>query len=205
MEVDLFFPSAVARGSHPEFLHDATVVLDEYIAQVDPNQWNVCQSAAMFDDRLKDLLQFIARTSFEMLAEQGYDMQRFRVSVTEFWGQQFTRHGQHIEHVHSLGAQITGFYFVSVPENSSHPVIFDPRPAKRQINLPQANAGTITYASDQIHFQIKPGDLILFNSWMSHGFFPHNSDEPFKFIHFNVGVDEIDHMLHNCQSEVEIV
>jgi hypothetical protein len=50
----------------------------------------------------------------------------------------------------------------------------------------------ITYASEQIHFEIKPGDLMMFNSWMPHGFTRHEANEPFKFIHFNVEVKNIE-------------
>ena len=65
--VDLLFPCSVLRFSQPEHLVDAKDVLEQYIARVKPNQWNVCQSESMFDDRLKDLFTTIATTSFDML------------------------------------------------------------------------------------------------------------------------------------------
>lgn len=190
MDVNLFFPSAVARSSHPEFLEPARAVLTEYLARVKPNAWNVCQSESMMDDRLEGLLNKIAQSSYEMLAEQGYDMKFAQTNVTEFWGQEFARNGQHIEHIHPRGVQVTGFYFVDVPANSSMPAIFDPRPGKRQINLPQANMEEVSYASEQIFFGVQPGDLMLFNSWLGHGFTRHESDTPFRFIHFNVTVED---------------
>jgi uncharacterized protein (TIGR02466 family) len=198
MDVDLVFPSAVARGSHPEFLNDSRIVLTEYLSRVQPNTWNVCQSEAMFDARLDGLLALIAKESFVMLSEQGYDMSQSLTRVSEFWGQEFMKTGQHIEHIHARGVQITGFYFVDVPENSSYPAIFDPRYGKRQINLPQASMDSVTYASEQIYFAIKPGDLMLFNSWLPHGFTRHESDSPLRFIHFNVNVEQN----HVCQAEV---
>lgn len=197
MNVDLFFPSAVARGSFPEHLGPARTVMSEYLAKVPRNEWAVCQSEAMFDDRLGDLLKTIAQASYEMLFEQGYAMAPLQVTVNEFWGQEFTKGGQHIEHVHPRTAQISGFYFVDVPpKDSAHPIIFDPRPAKRQIALPQASMETVTYASEQIVFDVQPGDLLLMNSWLAHGFTRHGADQPFRFIHFNVGVEEHSHM--NC-------
>ena len=36
----------------------------------------------------------------------------------------------------------------------------------------------------------------LMNSWLAHGFTRHGADQPFRFIHFNVGVEEHSHM--NC-------
>lgn len=201
MRVELLFPSAVARGEHPEFLDAAKTVLAEHIARVKPNAWNVCQSESMFDARLDGLLALIARESFQMLSDQGYDMAQSQTSVTEFWGQEFLMHGQHMEHIHSRGAQITGFYFVDVPENSSMPIVFDPRHGKRQINLSQTNQANITYASEQVLFGVGPGDLLLFNSWLPHGFTRHESDSPFRFIHFNVIVEN--HAV--CCPTVEII
>jgi uncharacterized protein (TIGR02466 family) len=192
MQVDLFFPSAVCRDTYKEYLKSAREVLTEYIARVKPNAWNVCQSESMFDERLDGLIQLIAKESFLILSEQGYDMSSCQTAVTEFWGQEFMKSGQHVEHIHPRGAQITGFYFVDVPENSSYPIIFDPRYGKRQINLQQTDMNEITYASEQIHFEIKPGDLMMFNSWMPHGFTRHEANEPFKFIHFNVEVKNIE-------------
>jgi uncharacterized protein (TIGR02466 family) len=179
----------VLRLSQPEHLEATKTVLSEYIAQVKPNQWNVCQSDSMFDDRLAGLFTSIATTSFDMLLEQGYDMTNKQTRVAELWGQEFLRSGQHMEHVHGDGMQITGFYFVSTPKNGSVPVVFDPRQGKKQISMRQSNLGEVTFASEQIMLEVNPGDLMLFNSWLPHGFTRHESDEPFQFVHFNVCVE----------------
>jgi uncharacterized protein (TIGR02466 family) len=190
MNIELLFPSAVLSVTHPEFLYNARIVVNEYLEKVQPNEWNVCQSESMFDDRLSELLSLIAKESFKMLSEQGYDMPNYMTRVSEFWGQEFFKGGQHIEHIHSNGAQITGFYFVDVPDNSSYPAFFDPRQGKKQINLRQKKVDEVSYASEQIFLKVSPGDLMLFNSWLPHGFTKHESNEPFRFIHFNVVVDQ---------------
>jgi uncharacterized protein (TIGR02466 family) len=187
--IDLLFPSAVLRESHAEFLNDAKIVLKKHLAHTKPNIWNVCQSDSMFDEKLEGLLSVIAQTSFEMLIDQGYDMNNMMTRVSEFWGQEFLRNGQHVEHVHGHGAQITGFYFITVPKNGSMPIVFDPRPAKKQISLHQSKLEEVTYASEQVILEINPGDLMLFNSWLPHGFTRHETDEPFQFLHFNVTVE----------------
>lgn len=200
MQVELLFPSAVAKDSHPEFLVPARQVLTEYLERVKPNSWNVCQSESMFDDRLQGLLQLIAQTSFQMLSEQGYDMNNAQTNVSQFWGQEFTKYGQHIEHVHPFGAQIVGMYFVDVPEkDSAYPMVFDPRPSKRQINMPQSNQNDVTYASEQIVIGVQSGDLVFTNAWLPHGFTRHESDTPMRFIHFTVNVEP------HAGCEVEIV
>jgi len=188
--VDLLFPCSVLRFSQPEHLVDAKDVLAQYIARVKPNQWNVCQSEAMFDDRLENLFTTIATTSFDILIDQGYDMTNKQTRVAELWGQEFMRFGQHIEHVHSGGMQITGFYFINTPTNGSVPMVFDPRAGKKQISMRQKNQEEVTFASEQIMLEVKPGDFMFFNSWLPHGFTRHESDEPFQFIHFNVCVED---------------
>ena len=188
--VDLLFPSSVMRFSQPEHLATAKDVLTQYIARVNPNQWNVCQSEAMFDDRLHGLFETIATTSFDMLIDQGYDMTNKQTRVAELWGQEFMRTGQHMEHIHGNGMQITGFYFVSTPMNGSMPMLFDPRAGKKQISMRQINQEEVTFASEQIMLEVNPGDFMFFNSWLPHGFTRHEADEPFQFIHFNVCVED---------------
>lgn len=200
MEATLIYPSAIVRGSFPEFLDAAKSTLDEYLKDVETNIWNVCQSGSMFDDRLSDLINLIAKKSFEVLEDQGFSMDDMQTVVTEFWGQEIQKHGQHAEHVHANGSQLTGFYFVDVPENSTHPYVFDPRPGKRQINLPVKNEQEVSFAASDIGIEVNPGDLVLINSWLPHGFGRNMAEEPFRFIHFNVSVEKAAH-----QDNVEIV
>jgi len=200
MEVNLIYPSALVRGSFPEFLGTAKITLDEYLKDVEKNSWNVCQSGSMFDDRLSDLIKLIAQKSFEILQDQGYNMDDMQTVVTEFWGQEIQKYGQHAEHIHANGSQITGFYFVDVPENSTVPLIFDPRPGKRQINLPVKNDQEVTYASLDIGIQVNPGDLVMINSWLPHGFGRNMAEEPLRFIHFNVSTQRVE-----LKANVEIV
>ncbi|NDB81964.1 MAG: hypothetical protein EB127_04380 [Alphaproteobacteria bacterium] len=188
--VELLFPSAVFRLTQSEDLSVTKKLLKTYISQVKPNEWNVCQSESMFDDRLSNLFTTISTSSYNMLLDQGYDMTNKQTRISEIWGQEFRRSGQHIEHIHSDGAQITGFYFVSVPANSSLPLLFDPRPGKKQISMRESDPKAVTFASPQVVFEIKAGDLMLFNSWLPHGFTRHESDEPLQFLHFNVIVED---------------
>ena len=188
--VDLLFPSSVLRFSQPEYLSITKEVLTEYIARVNPNPWNVCQSESMLDDRLDGLFTTIATASFDMLLEQGYDMTNRQTRVAELWGQEFLRSGQHVEHIHGDCMQITGFYFVNTPKNGSVPVVFDPRPGKKQISMRPSNPEEVTFASEQVMLAVTAGDFMLFNSWLPHGFTRHESDEPFQFVHFNVCVED---------------
>jgi len=190
VEQFFFFPSTIYRANLPDFLPAATVVLDEHLASFPTADeiYPINQTGSMYDTRIQGLLDYIGNTSWSILNEQGYNMDLFNCTISEFWGQRFFKHGQHIEHIHNMGVQLTGFYFVEVPENSSRPLIFDPRPGKKQINLPERDMSLVTQGSAQINFDVKSGDILLFNSWLGHGFTPNSSDKEFRFIHFNVGV-----------------
>jgi hypothetical protein len=42
------------------------------------------------------------------------------------------------------------------------------------------------YGSSQVHYKVKPGQFIFFNSYMPHAYVHHEGKEKFRFIHFNV-------------------
>ena len=90
--------------------------------------------------------------------------------------------------LHGHGNQISGFYFLDVPDDSSRAAIFDPRPAKQYANLHETDTAKPTYASHTIHFLPKRGQFMFMNSWLPHGFTKNSSDNPFKLIHFNIGI-----------------
>ena len=207
METLYFFPSCVYRDERPEWVESARVVIDEYLASLEDKDavYPVCQSGAMFDDRILDLTRHIGVSAANILRDQGFEMRNRRTVLTEIWGQQFQRAGRHDPHVHAYGAQISGFYFIDVPEGSALPMITDPRPGKRQINLEVRASDDISYASDNIVFKVVPGTLLLMNSWLPHAFTIHNSDEPLKFIHFNLGIIDAEAPIGSCAPLAEVI
>ena len=204
MEANFFFPSVVYRDSKPEFLSSVKPVLAEYLTHSVHKGDPVCHSGSMFDERIDDLLHYIGQSAMNILVEQGFDMRTRRALLSEVWGQEFNRHGRHDEHVHAVGSQISGFYFVEVPTGGAVPVIHEPRAGKRQINLPAAGED-ITFASERVALSVSPGDVMFFNSWLPHGFTPHVSDEPMRFIHFNVSTVDGQPIGSCVQRSVEVV
>ena len=67
-------------------------------------------------------------------------------------------------------------------------MIHDPRPAKKFANLPEKNMALATYASTMIGFKPEPGMFFFANSWLPHSFTRNSSDEPSRFIHFNLSL-----------------
>ena len=187
------FPSIVVTAFKPEFLEAVNAVSDENLAQ-QPDDINEIYPAKMSGDysqdpRLADFCTFIGKSAWEILRNQGHDMENASTFFTEMWTQEHHKHSLMEQHVHGNGAQLVGFYFLETPENCSKALFYDPRPGKVQINLPEANMGEITPASNMIGFEAKPGTMIFANSWLPHGFTRHGSDEPIKFVHFNINVE----------------
>ena len=112
-------------------------------------------------------------------------MQTYYQSI---WMQEHYHSSGMEKHIHSNGAQLVGFYFLEVPENSSRLVFHDPRPAKVQIDFDEKNAEEITLASQAINFQPKVGELYFTNAWLPHSFTRNGSDKPLKFVHINIGL-----------------
>ena len=187
------FPSIVVTAFKPEFLEAVNAVSDEQLAQ-QPDDINEIYPAKMSGDfsqdpRLADFCTFIGKSAWEILRNQGHDMQNASTFFTEMWTQEHHKHSLMEQHVHGNGAQLVGFYFLETPKNCSKALFYDPRPGKVQINLPEADMSEITPASNMIGFEAKPGTMIFANSWLPHGFTRHGSDEPIKFVHFNINVE----------------
>ena len=106
--------------------------------------------------------------------------------MTELWVQEFPEEGGfHDIHEHGNN-HISGFYFLKCNEKTSHPVFHDPRPGKTMTDLMMREPGKLNYGSSQMHYKVKPGDFMFFNSYMPHSYVHHKGKEKFRFIHFNM-------------------
>ena len=195
-----YFPSPVYVIDKPEFLQTVkqcalesldsirkeVPVTEDHPALMGPN--------LLGDPRMTEFLKYVGQTAWNILNSQGYAMQNLVTVFTEMWCQEHLRHSTMEQHVHGLGNQLVGFYFIDSPEKCSRVLIHDPRPAKVQINLPEANAHDVTIASSVINFEPAPGRLIFTNSYLPHSYSRHGSDEPMRFIHFNLTIQ------HNPQA-----
>jgi hypothetical protein len=197
LSVEFHFPSPVYWIDKPEFLKTAKFVAKEYLNQAKKDKpkdklmdklFPVTMSSSFaHDERVRDLVLYIAQTSWNILSEQGFDMRNQEVYMMDFWAQEHHLRSANEEHVHGFGAQMTGFYILDAPENSSFIAVHDPRPAKRQINLPELDMSKITPASLSANYVPKAGTLYFLNTWLPHAFTRHGSEKPMNFIHFNLG------------------
>jgi len=134
----------------------------------------------------KDIANVILQQSWNILSWQGYNLAGKIPMLTELWVQEFPEEGGfHDIHEHGNN-HISGFYFLKCNEKTSHPVFWDPRPGKKMTDLQMKDPTKINYGSQQIHYKVKPGQFIFFNSYMPHSYVHHKGREKFRFIHFNM-------------------
>ena len=136
----------------------------------------------------KEIANLILQQSWNILHWQGYNLTGRIPMLTELWVQEFPEEGGfHDIHEHGNN-HISGFYFLKCNEKTSHPVFWDPRPGKKMTDLIMKDNAKINYGSQQIHYKVKPGQFIFFNSYMPHSYVHHKGKEKFRFIHFNMQV-----------------
>jgi uncharacterized protein (TIGR02466 family) len=189
----MYFPSMVGSIKKPEFLNVVKEVSNEYLEKRKKQQEELHELYPVYmtdnyfhEERIGEFVNYIGRTAWDVLNGQGYNMENFGVSFTEMWTQEHYKHSAMDQHIHGYNSQISGFYFLDVPVGSSRVVFYDPRPGKVQANLPEKNIANATYASNMINFVPEPGMLMMTNSWLPHSFGRHGSDEPLRFVHFNL-------------------
>jgi hypothetical protein len=56
---------------------------------------------------------------------------------------------------------------------------------KQMVELDYAPSSTLVYASSEVHFNnVKPGTILMANSWMQHQLIQNNSQAQTKSVHF---------------------
>lgn len=186
-----YFASPVYAAKHVEHLDAVTKVAEDAFskAPVDVHEIYPMHHTDNFANHedLTNFCTFVGEQGWHFLEAQGYNMGAFGISVEAVWAQIHYKHSLMEQHVHP-GAQLVGFYFLETPEGSSRPMFHDPRPGKVQTFLPETDHTQATLASNIINFTPEPGMLIISNAWLPHSFGRHASNEPLKFVHFNLGV-----------------
>ena len=199
-----YFKCPIWFADEPAFVNSLNKASDKYIKeskkllkpQINKRNKNfgnkgdmgqVFHSTTLINDpKFKDLQDYVGATSHNLLVEMGFDMTKYQLFITEMWVQEFAKKGggHHTLHTHWNG-HMSGFYFLKASEKTSMPMFEDPRPGNVMNLLPEKDKSKITHASSQVHYQVKPGRLMFFPSYMPHQYIVDMGYEPFRFIHFN--------------------
>tara|TARA_B100001094_G_scaffold288538_1_gene304825 strand:+ start:450 stop:1160 length:711 start_codon:yes stop_codon:yes gene_type:complete len=210
MNTDWYFSTPVYTIDKPEWLPSAIKTTDKFIKESEKTNQTTLKERKKFlgnkdylkvkdhgmsyhstplngDPDLKELESYIAATSWNLLDEWGYDMDKYSIFFTEFWVQEFAKQGggHHSTHVH-WDNHISGFYFLKCSDKTSYPVFHDPRAGAMMTKLPHKDVSKMSPMSDQIHIKPKPGTLVFFPAYIPHEFTVDMGIEPFRFIHFNL-------------------
>ena len=210
----LSFPSQLGRddlfkcpiwfSKEPNFVDDLNKASDSYIETAKKNlkkdidernkkygdkgdMGHVFHSTSLIgDSNFKELQNYVGATSHNLLKEMGYNLKDYTVFTTEMWVQEFAKKGggHHTLHTHWNG-HISGFYFLKADESTSLPMFEDPRPGNVMNLLPEKDKTKVTYASSAVNYQVKPGRMIFFPSYLPHQYIVDMGYNPFRFIHWN--------------------
>ena len=133
MESYAYFSSPIYREERSEWVEGTLEHTQKYYDQMQPSV--VKQTGNMTNDPDLDYLASYFRDKcVSILRDQGYLTDEYEFYVDAMWGQEFACTGSNIMHVHG-DSQISGFYFLEVPEGGSYPIFDDPRPGKRMADL----------------------------------------------------------------------
>lgn len=190
-----YFATPVYVTKQPQFLDTMRDVATDSILNLHgkkkPNKiYPVRMSGSLLEDeRVADFAEFIGNTAWNILANQGYAMGSFSTIFTELWAQEHYQTSSMDNHAHG-GSAIVGFYFLDVPEEAPVAVFHDSRHGPSLLGLPEANPTQVTLASTMINFKPEPGMVLFAPAWVAHSFSRNPSKDPFRFIHFNLSVQQ---------------
>ena len=199
-----YFQCPIWFADAPQFVADLNKASDKYIKVAKKNlkkdiakrnkkfgdkgdMGHVFHSSSLIGDpNFNPLLNYIGATAHNLLGEMGFDMTNHQLFTTEMWVQEFAKNGGGHPTLHThWNGHMSGFYFLKASEKTSMPLFEDPRPGNIMNLLPEKDKTKVTYASTQVHYQVQPGRIIFFPSYMPHQYIVDMGYEPFRFIHFN--------------------
>jgi uncharacterized protein (TIGR02466 family) len=204
LQLEQYFASPIWWADEPSFVDKLNKASDPYIVAskkvskptIDErnkkfgnkgDMGHVFHSTSLIgDSNFLELQNYVGATAHNLLGEMGFDLKDYKIFITEMWVQEFSQKGggHHTLHTHWNG-HISGFYFLKASEKTSMPLFEDPRPGNLMNLLPEKDKTKITYATSQINYQVKPGRMMFFPSYMPHQYIVDMGYEPFRFIHWN--------------------
>jgi uncharacterized protein (TIGR02466 family) len=196
---DNYFITPVYYGFDNSYVKDLIKITDPYIKKARKKNEKIIKETNDFglshhstslitNEDTKNFQRMIYNIANDILdKEQGYDLKDYQLFITELWVQEFSKNGggHHTPHTHWNG-HISGFYFLKASNVTSMPSFYDPRPAKIINDLPMKDPMAVNDAQSIITYPVKPGTIIFFPSYLTHGFSVDPGKEPFRFIHWNI-------------------
>ena len=201
LEEMTWFPVKMHGIKKPEFLEVVRKVSDRYLEQARQTEQTMAVMTAGYhhEPELGEFSAYVSQSTWNILNAQGHAMDGLVTFFTEMWTQEHPKYSYMESHIHSMGAQMSAFYFLDVPKDGNKLVIHDPRPARVATVIPQKDEKTLTEAATHIVLTPEPGLLLFLPPWLPHSFTRNEGNEPCRFVHMNLSVAAAP------QPEVEIV
>ena len=124
------------------------------------------------DPQAKQFVDFCGQRSYEFLDWGGFDLRN-------------QGGGQHNSHTH-WNQHISGFFFLKCSNKTSLPILHDPRPGAMMTKLPEKDMSKISYANPAVHYNVKPGTIVIIPGYTPHQYPVDLGLEPFRFVHWNI-------------------
>ena len=202
-----YFPSSVYLLDKPEYLETVKAVSDTYIAKStqEVDALHPCKMTEDFraEPAMHDFNMYVLNTAWNVLKSQGYAMDKYSTVFSSLWTQDHDTGSSMAEHIHGGGIQLTAFYFLDVPEESSKAIFHDPRASKVIIALEEEDNTQATQASRMVNFTPKAGMLMISNAYLPHSFTKNGANKALQFVHMNINV--IPSQAHSCQAPAEVI
>lgn len=182
-----YFASPVYQIKKPEFLDVARKESKKALkgaGAVDPVY--PMAHANLFDsEELQAFFEYALNTAWNILSEQGYQMEGLSTHLTEAWVQEHHKCSSMEYHSHT-DCDLVAFYVLECPKDAPKLVIHDPRSMRIASSIPEADLSKITVATRMVNFTLEAGTLMFTPSWLAHSFTRNPSLKPFTFIHLNI-------------------
>jgi len=130
-----------------------------------------------------DLERFLRPHVQRFIKGLNWDMTARKLEMTTCWANSMGRGTHHTMHIHPQSV-ISGVYYVNAPKGSSPLKVEDPRLGLFMASPPRKRTAPVTQ-QNYIRYAPKPGQFLLFESWLRHEVPPHQSDQPRLSVSFN--------------------
>ncbi len=199
MPIEMVFPSYLYRGQLPNARAFNRDLADEIVALEDIDEYgrewsethytggyssysslcNLHQTSPNFSALEKKLAPHVSK----FIKKLNWDLLGRKVKMTTCWVNAMGKGTYHTLHVHPSSV-LSGVYYVEVPKDSSPLKIEDPRMGLLMASPPRRRKAPDS-VQNYILVDAKPGQFVLFESWMRHEVPPHRGEQPRLSVSFN--------------------
>jgi hypothetical protein len=187
-----YFPSRVYRDERPDLIEYVLPISEWYIDKCRNNNLLFSKSDNMRNEcNARQLCDYLLLSTNNILRDQGYMVEKYDFYISSLCAQELKGGGE-TDRLFYKNSQLCGYFFLEVPEPSPRVIYYDARTNKNMIELDFIQEEDISLATNSIHFaNIKPGTVLLSNSWMEHHLINDASNSVTKCLNFTISHRDI--------------